>query len=219
MIEIPNSLLRFFTKEVHARQFLSGSAKFGILEYYREIEDVRRDASEGRSSVYFRAPHPIHSTVISLNRYYILCASHPEADVSILARKYGRFMVRINNPQELLARIKVAWQNHELAIECGAFIAPVEYTKDELRDADALFLSPPHLTYSQKHRSSEEDREYRYMLKCRVDVKRVWESHLTLTLPNCEDICTLSNIYEEESPAQNGGASDDRTERSNERRE
>lgn len=197
MIETPNSLLRFFKNEEHARQFVSGSARFGILEYYREIEDARRDASEGRSSVYFRAPHPIHSAVISLNRYYILCASHPEADASYLARKYGYFMVRINSPRELLARIQAAWQNHELAEDDGAFIAPVEYTKDELRDADASYLSPVHLTYSQKHRSYGEDREYRYMLKCKVDVKRLWEPHLTLTLPNCEDICTFSTVHEE----------------------
>ena len=199
MIEIPNSLLRFFTEEEHARQFVSGSARFGILEYYREIEDVRKDASEGRSSVYFRAPHPIHSTVISLNRYYILSTAHADADVSYLARKYGYFMVRINSPRELLARIRAAWQSHELAEDDGAFIAPVEYTKDELRDADGSYHSPVHLTYSQKHRSYEEDREYRYMLKCKVDARRLWEPHLTLTLHNCEDLCTLSTVYEEES--------------------
>jgi hypothetical protein len=198
VIAIPNSLLRFFKKEEHARQFVAGSARFDILEYYREIEDARRDASEGRSSVYFRAPHPIHSTVTSLNRYYILCTSHPEADVSCLARKYGYFMVRISSPRELLARIQAAWQQHELAEEGGGFIAPVEYTKDELRDADASYLSPVHLTYSQKHRSYEEDIEYRYMLKCKVDAKRSWEPHLTLALPNCEDICTVSTVYEEQ---------------------
>ena len=196
MVAVPSSLLRFFAKEEHARQFVSGSARFGILEHYREIEGVRRDASEGQSSVYFRAPHPIHSMVVSLNRYYILCTSHADVDVCCLARKYGPFMVRIKSPRELLARVQVAWQRHELAIECGAFIAPVEYTKDELRDADASFLSPVHLTYSQKHRSPhEEDREYRYMLKCKVDEKRLWEPHLTLTLPNCEDICTLSTVH------------------------
>lgn len=190
----PTSLLRFFAQEEYARQFIAGEMRFGVLEFYRGIEDARRDDSEGRSSVYFRAPHPIHSTVTSLNRYYIVCASHPEADISRMATKYGRFMVRINSPQELLARIKVAWQNHALAIECGAFIAPVEYTKDELRDADASFLSPAHLTYSQKHRSYEEDKEFRYLLKCKVDYKRAWENHVTLRLPDCGDICSLETI-------------------------
>jgi len=198
VIETPNSLLRFFEKEEHAYQFLAGSVRFGSLKYYREAEGSRKDASEGLSSVYFRGPHPIHTTLVSLHRYYALSTAHAEADVSLLVEKYGRFMVRINRPQKLLARIRAAWQQHELAEDRrDAFIAPVEYTKDELRDADAFYRSPVHLQYSQKHRSSELDREYRYLLKCKVDVKRVWESHLTLTLPNCEDLCHAPVVYEE----------------------
>ena len=131
----------------------------------------------------------IHSTVISLNRYYILCTSHPEANVSRLASKYGRFMVRINNPSELLERIKAAWQTHELALDGCAFVASVKYTKGELRDADPYLVSPPHLTYSQKHKLDKEDREYRYLLQCKVDTKRSWADHLMLTLPDCSDIC------------------------------
>jgi hypothetical protein len=197
VIETPNSLLRFFSEEQHAYQFVAGSVRFGLLEYYREVEDPRKDASEGQSSIYFRGLHPIHSMVTSLNRYYVLCTAHADADVSLLVKKYGRFIVRVNNPLALLERVRVAWQQHELAIDGGAFIAPVEYTKDELRDANALYLSPVHLTYSQKHRSSEDDREYRYMLKCKVDVKRVWEPHLTLTLPDCKDLCAAPIVCEE----------------------
>jgi len=209
MIDVPSSLLRFFRKEEFARQFVAGEIRFGVLEFYRGIEDSRRDESEGQSSVYFNVKAPqlvidrqtgrtigvtesdnnIHSMVSSLNRYYILCTSHPEANVSRLASKYGRFAVLINNPSVLLERIKTVWQTHELALNGCAFIAAVEYTKDELRDADPYLVSPPHLTYSQKHKLNEEDREYRYLLKCKVDTKRSWEDHLTLTLPDCSDIC------------------------------
>ncbi len=185
---LPNTLLRFFTTEEYARQFVAGSIRFGVLEYYRGIEDVRKDTTEGRSSVYFRADVPIHSTVTSLNRYYVLCASHPEVNVPRLASKYGRFVVSINDPLQLLDRIKAVWKNHDLAIDNGAFIASVEYSKDGLRDADPLLLSPPHLVYSQKPRLYEEDREYRYLLKCKVDVKREWETHLTLAISDCGDI-------------------------------
>ena len=126
--------------------------------------------------------------VTSLDRYYVVCTAHPEASVSHLTQ-YGRFMVRINNPLALLERIKVAWEGYDHAN--GAFVAPVIYTKDELRDPDPLFLSPPELVYSQKPRSYEKDREYRYLIKRRFDVRRmVCETHLTLTLPNCEDICS-----------------------------
>lgn len=199
MISVPSTLLRFFSEEDHALQFMSGSVRFGVLEYYRKIEDVRRDSSEGRSSVYFRldASQPIHSTVVSLNRYYIICTAHPDVNIPSLARKYGRFVVRINSPLVLLDRIKLVWKEHVLAIRDGTFIAPVEYTKDELRDADPDLLSPPHLTYSQKPRSYEEDREYRYLIKCKIDAKREWESHLILKLPDCSDICSALTVCAE----------------------
>jgi hypothetical protein len=183
---LPGILLRFFSEEEHARQFVAGKVRFGILEYYRGIEDKRRDANEGRSSVYYKAPHLVHATCTSLNRYYILCTAHPEASIPSLMKKYGRFVVRIDSPIVLLERIKASWQIHDLAVDRGAFVTDVEYTKDELREPDPYFRSPPHLVYSQKPRSDEDDREYRYLVKCKVDVKRAWENHLTLTLPGVE---------------------------------
>jgi hypothetical protein len=186
-----NPLLRFFEKEDYALQALAGSLRFGVLEYYRTIEDARKDSTEGQSSVYFPGRDvPIHSTVTSLNRYYILCATHPEVDVVALAKKYGRFMVRINEPNVLLERIKAAWQVHPLAQNDGAFVAWVEYTKDEMRETDPYFLSPPHLVYCQKRREDEVDREFRYLLKTKVDTKRTWNSHLVLRVPDCRDICS-----------------------------
>jgi hypothetical protein len=192
---------------------MAGAIRFGVLEYYRGIENSRRDDGEEQLSPYFRVKAPqliiekqpgrmigvaesdknIHSMVSSLNRYYILCASHPEVNISSLAQKYGRFVVRINNPLVLLERVKV-WQSHDLALEGSADIAPEEYTKDELRDADPYLVSPPHLTYSQKRKSYEEDREYRYLLQCKVGPKRTWESHLTITLADCGDICSAETV-------------------------
>jgi hypothetical protein len=212
MADVPSSLLRFFPKEEFARQFVAGRIRFGILEYYRDIEDSRGDKSEGQSSVYFNVKAPqfsieeqtgrtirvagsdkiIHSMVSSLNRYYIFSTSHPGTNISRLARKYGRFMVRINNPLVLLERVKKEWQKRDLALD--GFIAPVDYTKDELRDADPYLISPPHLTYSQKPRLYEEDMEYRYLLKCKVDAQRAWANHLTLELPDCGDIFSAVTV-------------------------
>ena len=112
-------------------------------------------------------------------------------------KKYGHFVVRIESPIVLLERIKAAWQVHDLAVDRCAFVTDVEYTKDELREPDPYFHSPPHLVYSQKPRLYEDDREYRYLIKCRVDVKRGWEDHLTLTLPDCGDICSAVTVEEQ----------------------
>jgi hypothetical protein len=189
-IEIPGDLLRFFCQEDHALEFMSGSVRLGVLDHYRGLDDSRGDVTEGRSSVFFRADVPIHSTVTSSYHYYILCTTHPEVNVASMAKKYGQFMVRITRPRVLLERIKTAWEDHPLAQNAGAFISPVEYTKDEMREADGSFFSPPHLVYSQKRKIDETDREYRYLLKTKVDAKRKWEPHLTLVLPDCRDICS-----------------------------
>jgi hypothetical protein len=141
--QVPISLVRLFDTEDFAQQFVAGRLRFGILEFYRKIEDSRRDESEGLASVYFSRKAPqliigkytrraiavsesdenIHSTFFSLNRYYVFCASHPEANIRRLASRYGRFLVRINNPSVLLERVKAAWQSHDLALDGGAFIA------------------------------------------------------------------------------------------------
>jgi hypothetical protein len=55
---VPSSLLRFYKEEQFARQFVAGEVRFSILEYYRKIEDSRRDESEGLSSVYFNVKAP-----------------------------------------------------------------------------------------------------------------------------------------------------------------
>jgi hypothetical protein len=190
--DIPASLRRFFREEDYALQFLSGSVRFGVLEYYRRLEDSRGDVTEGQSSVLFPGDaFPIHRKDTSMYHYYILCTTHPEANVASAAEKYGQFMVRITHPLILLDRIKTAWQGHALAEDADdAFIAPVEYTKDEMREADRFYSSSPQLVYAQKRRIDETDREYRYLLKTKVDAKRNWEPHLTLALPDCRDICS-----------------------------
>jgi hypothetical protein len=162
-----------------------------VLEYYRGIEDARKDETEGQSSVYFPGRDaPVHSTITSLHRYYILCTTHPEVNVADMAKKYGPFMVQIDQPLVLLERIKAAWRAHPLAQNDGAFVAGVEYTKDDLREADRFYLSPPHLVYLQKRRIDAPDREYRYLLKTKVDAERNWEPHRYLTIPDCRDICS-----------------------------
>jgi hypothetical protein len=99
-------------------------------------------------------------------------------------------MIRINRPLVLLERVKIAWQTNDMALDGCAFIAPVGYTKDELIDAEANLISPPSLTYSQKRKSYEGDREYRYLLQCKVDTQRAWDDHLILRLPDCGTICS-----------------------------
>lgn len=78
-----------------------------------------------------------------------------------------------------------------MALKNGAFIAPVVYNKDGLLEPDPYLIAPFHYSYSQKLKSYEDEKEFRYVLGCKVDADREWEDSLTLTLGDCGDICSL----------------------------
>ncbi|MEJ2275295.1 MAG: hypothetical protein P8Y01_12105 [Woeseiaceae bacterium] len=60
--DYPPILLKFFSKREYADQFLAGSVRFGLLEYYASIEDkARKDAGEGQG--HFAAPSKSVTTV------------------------------------------------------------------------------------------------------------------------------------------------------------
>ncbi len=213
MKNVLGSLLRFFEKEEYARSFVEGEIRFGLLDRYKTIEGSRKDEAEGRVSFYWNLKAPqlridrktrevvdrtesdqnIHGSGLSLNRYYILCTSHPEADLAVLSEKFGRFVVRINDPLSLLQRIRAIWQKHQLALDDdSAFVAPVVYNKNGLLEPDPYLIAPAGYSYSQKPSSFEQEREFRYVLICSVDDKRTFENFITLTVGDCSDICSLN---------------------------
>jgi hypothetical protein len=211
LIDLPATLIRFFVQEEHARQFIAGQIRFGLLEFYRTTESPRQDQSEGKVSFEWdvRAPQivvdretrrviarresnrNIHYTGVSFNRHYILSTSRSEVDRLLLAERFGRFIVIIKKPAILLSRIKASWAGDSRALPDSAFVAPVAYDKDGLLRADPYLIAPPHLSYSQKPKPYSDEIEFRYILECKVDAERAWEDHLTLLLPDCNDICSL----------------------------
>jgi hypothetical protein len=196
MVDVPSSLLRAFACEQYAMDFIAGRMRFGLLSYYRGIEDARRDETEGSVSFSWnlKANNPdafnVHYSGSSLNAHYLLCASHPEVPRKLLAQRFGPFIVSINKPLELLKRILEVWDKDERSVESPAgWIAPVEYTKGELIDPDPYLLAPPHLCYSQKPRLYAEEHEYRYVLRCQAGVKE--DDFLMFDLTDCRDIACL----------------------------
>ena len=212
MVDIPNGLLRFFDREAYARKFIEGEIRFGLLDRYRKIEGERKDDTEGRASVDWNAKAPqldigrssghvvaitesdrnIHADVSSVNRYYILSTCHPDVSVQKMATKFkSLFVVRIHDSLGLLERIKAAWQTHPLANAGHAEIIPVVYNKGGLRDPDPFLILPSEYSYSQKPARYEEEKEFRYVLECKVDATRTWRDSLSLALGACGDICSL----------------------------
>ena len=195
MEALPNSLLRFIEQKEYALQFIAGQIRFGLLDYYRSIEDSRRDDKEGLVSGVWgqeESDQNIRYRGRSMNPYYILCTAHPNVDVPMMTAKFGAFIVCINNPLALLERIRPVWKKHPLAFADNARIAPVVYNKDELLKMDPSLHVPPEYSYSQKPKSKKDEQEFRYVLTCTYsNANRDLGDDITLDVGDCRDICTL----------------------------
>jgi hypothetical protein len=188
---LPSTLQRAFQNEEQARQFMAGDIRFGLLQRYRKMEGWRQDETEGEASIRWRAQNPNLSNVTyggsSLNLYYALCTSHP-AVCKCHMTEFGSFIVRIHQPLTLLERICAAWGRDDRS-DSPAFLVPVLYNKNDLVEPPPYFIAPPCLVYAQKPVSFSEDREYRYVLSCKVGTKEA--PFLTLKVEPCTDICSL----------------------------
>jgi hypothetical protein len=209
MLDVPSNLLRFFPCEEYALQFISGQIRCGLLTYYRNIDGARRDDKEGQASFSWTRKAPlfqidnktgrllgptesnqnIRYRGQSLNPYYIVSTSSPDADKDVLMEKFGHFTVVISDPHALLERIRAVWRNHEWALNDGVVIVPADYNKDELVTANEYLIAPPHYSYSQKPPNSCVEKEFRYVLTCCIDVNRHLNDHLSLYVGSCADIC------------------------------
>jgi hypothetical protein len=199
--DTPHVLVRAFEKEEYARGFIGGAVRLGLLAHYRVAEDLGRDETEGTVRIVWRLQNPVYCERSSMTNFYIVSTSHPEADRRVLTKRFGPHIVRINDPTELLKRIEVAWQAHPLA-SGRCVIAPVVCDKDTLLDPTSGLLPPHWYSFSQKPKSPfEVEREFRYVLTCTADALKLraligegssLDDHLTLPLPDCSDICSLT---------------------------
>ena len=67
--EIPDTLLRTFEDEDHARSFVRGTIRFGLLKGYRHFEDSRRDETEGRVYLTWKLSNPVHCDCSPMTPY------------------------------------------------------------------------------------------------------------------------------------------------------
>ncbi len=194
-MSVPRTLLRFFSKEEYAQSFIAGKVRFGLLNFYKTVEDSRRDKTEGTAIWNWKnLPNPIYGESSSITTRYILCSSHPKAERSVLAKRFGPYIVQINEPMTLKERINFEWRSHPWASSPLApspcIIKQVVYNKGESLEATEGLIPPWDYSYCQKPRKIfEVEMEFRYVLACSGDPKRVLENCLWLTLPDCSDIC------------------------------
>ena len=192
-MKLPNTLLRFLQEELYAESFIAGKMRFGRLDYYKTIEDSRRDETEGTAAFDWKTSHPVHYEGVSLNSHPVLCTTHPEVDRSILSERWkSPHIVRINDPLALLERINAVWSADSRASGL-CVIYPVEYNKGEVLEPTPWLIPPANYSYCQKPRFPFAiESEFRYVLTCKVDAYRASEDqdqHVCFALPDCSDIC------------------------------
>ena len=163
MSKKPSYLYRAFTEEQFAKQFVeSGLIRLGLMTSYTEIEDqCRQDHGEGESSWYVSNGHV---TGDQINQMYLLCTASPDVDLKHL-RKYGDWVVRINDPICLMNDLCVAAPvntNMKLLGQCK--LEQVKYNKGEVLNLDPDSGEAYKLPYTQKPSSYQGDHEYRYVI-------------------------------------------------------
>jgi hypothetical protein len=180
----PPVLYRVFDEEKWALAFIErGLIRLKTVFYFAGLEDkIRVDPGEGTALFQLRGkvikvgmnldgeikninsePGLIHNTVILTDPIYIYCFSYPpNGDVSLLPRKFGNFVVRIEYPKLLIQDIKefIGYKQIDLASPLIEYL-PVVYNKYSLfcQEPDTLTLFQ--LPYTQKSASFSDEYEYR----------------------------------------------------------
>jgi hypothetical protein len=190
MQNAPRLLYRFLSAEEHARDFIQGKIQVGLLTAYRQAEDAaRRDDSEGYVSFDWEGRN-IRYRGQSLNNFYILCMSGPGVMRANMAPK-GNYCVRVDDPLILRDRIHIAWNTHECALNGNVRLVQIEYNKGEAIASNVNLIAPQDYVFSQKPPSFSQEKEFRYVLTCGIDVARKFENTLLLDIGNCSDICCM----------------------------
>ena len=162
--DVPDILYRGFDAPEHARAFVNeGVIHFGRLDGYCNLEDARRrDRDEGKAQLLTPVPNSqdvILEEVKGRNRVYVLCCS--AADPAYVASKFGPYLVRINNPEALVADIRDYILYHPVVKNPRIYAKRVRY------DRGATVVRSPSLdewvdiAWSQKSTFFEAEREYR----------------------------------------------------------
>ncbi|HBF13614.1 MAG TPA: hypothetical protein DDW49_09585 [Deltaproteobacteria bacterium] len=180
----PMHLFKAFRCLDHTHDFLNGSFWMGNINYYKKIEDAtRQDITEGEScykkytakateNIVNRNTQPgyINCTANILNPIHLLCCSSPEVDLEFLKKKFGIYVVRINNPEQLLIDLNNFFSHGNLKTVGPISLKKVEYTKGNILPADPE--DETKLIYTQKSPKFKPESEFRFIVTLDHKMKR-----------------------------------------------
>jgi len=181
--KFPSKLLRCFAEREHAESFLSGHIRCMRNQHYQSIEcQNRKDPHEGTG--YYLKEGLVTSALISPNideavewrkergnvkhhvsfgkAVFLLCTSCLDADINFITKKFGKYVVEINEPETLAHDI-----DSELKKSGQHFLIDgqnVSYTRGGIFPSDANEALLTDLAYKQKNSTFSDEREFRFCL-------------------------------------------------------
>ncbi len=181
---IPRILYKAFPNKEHALDFINkGTLKFSVIAFYKNLEDKkidkdRGDTTEGTADALQPGEAILVDTVSGEKRIiegietlyvstskgtYVCCFSAPESNnFQDTAIKYGKYIVRIKNPNKLHDELSTAIRvDKELSKNLPLLeSAYISYTHE--MDVGKLSLKQKvKLGWSQKRHKDSSDQEYR----------------------------------------------------------
>ena len=178
----PRYLYKVFSEKVYAEQFINdGSVRFSTLRYFKSIEDdARVDSTEGHGRVSTVGESLVvnikNKTITSIpgienihvdggeKSSFIYCVSSPQSErLQDLPKKFGKYVVRIKDPDLFFEDVKNAMLNDK----------SLERNRPELKRALVRYDKGEHikdltedekeiLGWSQKPGGYSNEFEYRY---------------------------------------------------------
>jgi len=179
--EFPKFCYKAFKYEEHAKQFIdSGIFRLNCLGYCRNIEDASRcDQTEGRGctkepgivTVGWVSPNPAEKTIwtremghqehhIELgNPVFCFCTCLPEVNRTHMLKKFGKYIVKIDDPRKLAEDINDYLVNNGRRFQILGCM--VVYNKGQKLNRELTNNERFDLSYKQKPESFNPDCEFR----------------------------------------------------------
>jgi hypothetical protein len=160
LVPLASPLLRAFSQERFAVDFVQGKLRFGLLERYRQIEDgSRQDRSEGYGHFLDAQNQAWH--VEFGGPIYVLCFSRPEVEFKFLRDRMGLFVVRLGDPVALARDVETYMASHGIRTFNGVHGRPVEYNKGMVVSRELDAMQRAILSVTQKPAQYRQECEYR----------------------------------------------------------
>jgi len=179
-------IYKAFEKLEYAQDFVQlGKFRMGSLAKYRSMEDdPRNDSGEGQGHAqvpgvvtrahfdsndrdYFETTHEYglkqyHSELG--NPIYIFSTSSKEVGLNYLKNRFGEYIVRINQPEELANSINSHLKERTESFAGGVEVGLVRYNRGEVIKEDLQNLERIALSYIQKPSGFSLEYEFRFIV-------------------------------------------------------